>query len=146
MFTVFRGTIWLQSYVSRWDMPSHPDYSDLPKHSFFKHTPVCVNDGDWSSFQEFRDRCVLYADDELLTSIYFEGEVGYREMTGIPRRRLRVGQTLPEPPSEVVIEDAQPDTPETDTAQNIDFYLPNYTTDKIYVGQHSYHNRTCRVI
>lgn len=133
-FVVFGDNVWLLSYVSAWDDPTHPHYADVPRHGFFKKKCAWIGTTDFNetplqTFQQWRDLVLESGQNstaDFMTSIFFEGEEGYERP--IRRRRSRSqsnddSQTAPE-----VIQ--QPD---------IDFYLPNYGTDNIYQWQHGYH-------
>lgn len=127
---VYGDYVWLLSYVSAWDTPALREYRHVPAHSFHRKRKLCHCAG-FCSFVEFR-RHITRADNDIF-SMYFPGEQGFeREI----RRRNRV-RSMPE-----TVETPQENAPaqEAPVSPDIDFYLPNYSTDNIYQGQHSYHS------
>lgn len=143
-FVVFDSFVWLLSYVSAWDEPTHSRYAYVPRHGFFKKKPIwslCEEDEE-DTFDVWRDFVLAHNRNtiaEFITSIAFPGEQGYeREI-----RRRRANREN----GEVQATEAQS---EDDTMPNglprprlerpdIDFYLPNYSTDNVYQGQNGYH-------
>lgn len=145
---VFNGNMWLLSYCTAWNESGHINYADVPNHSFFKKM-VISSDVEFESFAAWRDNFMRHDESRIVFhSIALPGEDGFNRE--IRRRTNRTvianaetpapataeSETLPEPPSEVVIE-----TPvlESQNDESIDFYLTNYTTANIYQGQNGYH-------
>lgn len=151
-FVVFNNKIWLLSYVTAWDEPSEPGYDNVPRHGFFKKKRVWSLgypiDVDETTFEGWRN-CVIEREDFItgfMRTIAFPGEDGYERE--IQRRSRRNADAATEPATtgtETPSETQQPETTTVTseavpTTPDIDFYLPNYTTDNIYRGQHGYHN------
>lgn len=127
-FVVYNGNMWLLSYTAEWDDPTHIDYASVPAHSFFKKRLVETH-VHASTFEQWRDSILRFS--YFLTSIAFPGEEGYeREIRRRGSRRASASaqaRTETETPQEAV------------HCPDIDFYLPNYSTDHIYQGQSCYH-------
>lgn len=136
-FVVANNSIWLLSYVSAWDDTTS---EQIPMHSFFKKKLVWIGSQDLygnhlSSFEEWRDHILQTRGGHIcsfIETVAFPGEEGYeREI----RRRNRRNSSESTRPNEAT----QTEAHETVERPDIDFYLPNYSTDNIYQGQNSYH-------
>lgn len=142
-FVVFNGDIWLLSYVTSWDCPMHEGYNCVPNHGFFKKRIVWNSIDTHNTFEEWRDHVMsgprTNTNAEFITSIAFPGEQGYERE--IRRRGTRNTNAEPQATAEAETPtDAPQATPQESVQRpDIDFYLPNYSTDNIYVGQNGYH-------
>lgn len=140
-FVVYHGSIWLLSYTRAWDSPDLAGYASVPKHGFFFKTIVglLAYDTDmYTTFQEWRDYVLQNVSPtrSSLTSIAFPGEDGYdRE---ICRRRANRESEEAQPEADPAPTEETPQ--EVSTGPDIDFFLPNYSTDHIYQGLQGYHN------
>lgn len=142
-FVMFDGNIWLLSYIRAWDTPYAEGYADVPNHGFFRKkllwlgNQTCDSDRTFDTFEEWRDY-ILTTDiahsADFLTSIAFPGEQGYERE--IRRRRANRDNATAQSTDDTTSNGLpRPRTERPD----IDFYLPNYSTDNIYVGQNGYH-------
>lgn len=145
---VYEGKIYLLSYVRRWNLIRSTEHTDLPgdfpRHGFHRAIDIwCLEEWE-ESFEQWRDRYLHHGRNRTygITSIAFPGEEGFEREIVRYRRNRTESTELPNPPAEVVIEQAAPTL--TNEGEGIDFYLPNYTTRNVYSGQNGYHNSHAR--
>lgn len=136
-FVVHGNCIWLLSYVSSWDRPEDPGYAGVPMHSFFRKRIVWNGTTGYDSFSEWRDSIITAGSHYItafMTSIAFPGEEGYEREIRRRRTNRESGEaTTSDETTPNGLPIPRPERPD------IDFYLPNYSTDNIYQGQNSYH-------
>lgn len=140
-FAVYNNNIWLLSYTSAWDRYDG-DYDSVPNHSFFMKLCVWHGIESFTTYEEWRDYVVQSTETiaSFMTSIAFPGEDGYeRDIRRRGSRRETVSTSVCS--ESTACEDALQTEASQETAPrpDIDFYLPNYSTDNIYRGRHEYH-------
>lgn len=132
-FVMYDGLLWLLSYTSAWNQPDIPE--GLPMHGFFKALLLDFIPNTQNAPRTIQAWRANFLDCEQpccgITSIFFPGEEGYERP--IRRRRTSTEATT--------AAEAESEAERVVTERpNIDFYLPNYTTERIYIGQNGYHS------
>lgn len=138
---VFNDSVWLLSYVVAWDRPETAGYSLVPNHSFHKKR-ILAPLRSLDSFAEWRTVFLGSSCAGDIVSIALPGEPGYdREVHRRTNRRTAANSTATQTTesAEAQTEQSAPCVQSEERRPEIDFYLPNYTHDRIYRGRNSYH-------